>query len=173
MIEIEDYYWDYCNATTAGQYLDFQERSIIYEFLDNYTPRLCLDIACGSGRFSLSFAERGICVVAGDRDPVPIKKLQCSLLGGEIWKKKPLIFCRLMQNTCLSKIKHLIAFSLFKRLGIQTLNNLSSSVTGYFNVVDGCYLMMLTAIHTRPQSIAKSVQVLDSIITLIRRFVLC
>ena len=88
MIEIEDYYWDHCNATAGGQYLDSKERSIIYEFLDNYTPRLCLDIACGSGRFSLSFAERGICVVAGDRDPVPIKKLQCSLLGGEIWKKK-------------------------------------------------------------------------------------
>jgi len=87
MIEIEDFYWDSLNASAAGQYLDFQERSIIYEFLDNYTPRLCLDIACGSGRFSLSFAERGICVVAGDRDPVPIKKLQCSLLGGEIWKK--------------------------------------------------------------------------------------
>ncbi len=87
MIEIEDYYWDYCNATTAGQYLDSKERSIIYEFLDNYTPRLCLDIACGSGRFSLSLAKRGICVVAGERDPVPIRKLQSSLLGGEIWKK--------------------------------------------------------------------------------------
>ena len=87
MIEIEDYYWDYCNATTAGQYLDSQERSIIYEFLDNCTPRLCLDIACGSGRFSLSLAKRGICVVAGERYMVPIKKLQCSLLGCEIWKK--------------------------------------------------------------------------------------
>ena len=83
----EDYYWDYCNATTAGQYLDSQERSIVYEFLDNYTPRLCLDIACGSGRFSLSIMERGICVVAGERDPVPIKKLQRKLLGWRNMKK--------------------------------------------------------------------------------------
>jgi len=78
----EDYcWWDHCNATVAGQYLDSQERSIVYEFLDNYTPRLCLDIACGSGRFSRSIIERGICVVAGDLDPVPIKKLHRYLIG--------------------------------------------------------------------------------------------
>ena len=128
MIEIEDYYWDYCNATTAGQYLDSQERSIIYEFLDNCTPRLCLDIACGSGRFSLSLAKRGICVVAGERYMVPIKKLQCSLLGCEIWKKT-LIFYRLMQSICLSTIKHMIVFSLFKRFHIQMLSNLSLRVS--------------------------------------------
>lgn len=76
----EDYYWDYCNATIAGQYLDSQERLIVCEFLEDYTPRLCLDIACGSGRFSLSIMEKGICVVAGERDPVPIKKLHSYLL---------------------------------------------------------------------------------------------
>jgi len=77
----EDYYWDHYNATTGGQYLDSQERLIVNEFLDCYTPRLCLDIACGSGRFSLPIMERGIFVVAGDRDPIPIKKLNNKLSG--------------------------------------------------------------------------------------------
>lgn len=76
----EDYYWDQYNATTGGLYLDYQERSIIDTFLDCYTPILCLDIACGSGRFSLPIMDRGVCVVAGDRDPVPIRKLNNKLL---------------------------------------------------------------------------------------------
>ena len=71
----EDYYWDRCNATSAGLYLDSQERLIVNEFLDHHNPRLCLDITCGSGRFSLPILSRGICVVAGDNDLVPIRKL--------------------------------------------------------------------------------------------------
>lgn len=71
----EDYYWDRYNATSGGQYLDSQERPIVNEFLDHYNPRLCLDITCGSGRFSLPIMNRGICVVAGDNDPIPIRKL--------------------------------------------------------------------------------------------------
>lgn len=77
----EDYYWDYYNATTGGQYLDSQERLVVREFLDSRTPRLCLDIACGSGRFSLPVMDRGIRIVAGDRDPVPLKKLHNKLFG--------------------------------------------------------------------------------------------
>jgi len=84
----EDNYWDRCNATTAGQYLDSQERLIVNEFLDSYTPRLCLDIACGSGRFSLPIMERGICVVAGDRDPIPIKKLNNKSSGSRNREKR-------------------------------------------------------------------------------------
>ncbi len=77
----EEYYWDYANATTMGQYLDRQERSVVDEFLNIHTPRSCLDIACGSGRFSLSLMERGIRVVAADRDPVPLKKLNSKVSG--------------------------------------------------------------------------------------------
>lgn len=76
----EEYYYDHYNATTAGRYLDSQERPIIDEFLDGYTPRLFLDIACGSGRFSLPAMDRGICVVAGDYDPVATKTLSSRLL---------------------------------------------------------------------------------------------
>lgn len=83
----EDYYWDRCNATTAGQYLDSQEKLIVNEFLDSYTPRLCLDIACGSGRFSLPIMEKEICVVAGDHDPVPIKALNNKLSGSRTREK--------------------------------------------------------------------------------------
>lgn len=75
----EEYYWDYCNATTAGQYLDLQERGVINEFLNAHTPRTCLDIACGSGRFSFSLMDSGVHVVAADFDPVPLKKLKCKI----------------------------------------------------------------------------------------------
>jgi ubiquinone/menaquinone biosynthesis C-methylase UbiE len=77
----EEYYWDYANATTMGLYLDRQERSVVDEFLNIHTPRSCLDIACGSGRFSLSLMEKGIHVVAADRDPIPLKKLNNKILG--------------------------------------------------------------------------------------------
>ena len=76
----EDYYWDYCNATKAGQYLYSQECLIVNEFMDNYIPKLCLDIACGSGRFSLPVMEKGIRVFSCDSDMVPIKKLSNKLL---------------------------------------------------------------------------------------------
>lgn len=64
-----------------GQYLDRQERSVVDEFLDLHNPLSCLDIACGSGRFSLSLMDRGIDVVAADSDPIPLKKLYGKVLG--------------------------------------------------------------------------------------------
>lgn len=79
----EEYYWDYCNTTTAGQYLDLQEREVVNEFLNTHTPQMCLDIACGSGRFSFSMMDRGIHIVAADYDPVPLKKLKCKLPGAQ------------------------------------------------------------------------------------------
>jgi len=78
-----EYYWDRCNLVNAGQYLDSQERLIINEFLDHYNPQLCLDISCGSGRFSLPIMKRGICVVAGDRDPIAVKKLNLKMPGSQ------------------------------------------------------------------------------------------
>lgn len=69
----EDNYWDRCNATTAGQYLDSQERLIVNEFLDSYTPRLCLDIACGSGRFSLPIMEKRLCILQIDAECLPFR----------------------------------------------------------------------------------------------------
>jgi ubiquinone/menaquinone biosynthesis C-methylase UbiE len=77
----EEYCWDNLNAITMGQYLDRQERSVIYEFLNICNPCSCLDIACGSGRFSLSLMDRGIDVVAADRDPIALKKLHSKILG--------------------------------------------------------------------------------------------
>lgn len=71
----DEYSWDRLNGTTMGQYLDCQERSVLNEYLNIHTPQSCLDIACGSGRFSLSMMERGIRVVAADLDLTGLKKL--------------------------------------------------------------------------------------------------
>jgi len=81
MVLTEEYYWDYYNATTGGQYLDHQERSVVNEFLNIHKPLSCLDIASGSGRFSLSLMDRDIHVVAADRDPIPLKKLNRKVSG--------------------------------------------------------------------------------------------
>lgn len=77
----ENYYWDYYNATTGGQYLDHQERSVVNDFFKTHSPKSCLDIACGSGRFSLSLIDRGIHVVAADLDLIPLKKLNWKVSG--------------------------------------------------------------------------------------------
>jgi ubiquinone/menaquinone biosynthesis C-methylase UbiE len=64
-----------------GQYLDSQERSVVDKFLSIRNPSSCLDIACGTGRFCLSLIDRGIDVVAADRDPIALKKLYCKVSG--------------------------------------------------------------------------------------------
>lgn len=76
-----EYIWDRLNDTTGGQYLDCQERSVFNEFFNSHTPRPCLDIACRSGRFSLSLMKRGIHVIAVHLDLTGLKKLSARVSG--------------------------------------------------------------------------------------------
>ena len=82
---MEDYYWeDIANATKMGEYLTRKEGEAIDSFLDNYdyverVNTTCLDIACGSGRFSIPIFQHGINVVAVDYDLVPLRKLKDKL----------------------------------------------------------------------------------------------
>ena len=74
---MEDYYWDIANATKMGEYLTRKEREVIISFLDdnNASINTCLDVACGTGRFSIPISQYGIIVAAVDYDLVPLKKL--------------------------------------------------------------------------------------------------
>ena len=73
---MEDYYWDIVNATKVGEYLYRKERAFVDSFLKNHNIGICLDVACGSGRFSIPISQHGIKVVAVDYDLVPLRKLK-------------------------------------------------------------------------------------------------
>lgn len=73
---MEDYYWDIANRTKMGDYLTRNERKFIDSFLEDNNISTCLDVACGSGRFSIPISRRGINVVAVDYDHVPLRKLK-------------------------------------------------------------------------------------------------
>lgn len=73
----EDYYWDTANETNMGKYLTRRTLKFICGFLD--VRYKCLDVASGSGRFSIPISKRGIDVVAVDLDIVPLKKLAGNL----------------------------------------------------------------------------------------------
>lgn len=79
---MEDYYWDIANATKMGEYLTRKEREVIDSFLEGKTIGACLDVACGSGRFSILLSQHGINVVAVDYDLIPLRKL-IDKRGGE------------------------------------------------------------------------------------------
>lgn len=72
---MEYYYWDIANATKMGKYLNRKEQEVIVSFLKNNEIGTCLDVACGSGRFSIPISQYGIKVVAVDYDLVPLRKL--------------------------------------------------------------------------------------------------
>lgn len=73
---MESYYWDIANETKMGDYLTRKEREFIDSFLEDKNIGTCLDVACGSGRFSIPISQTGINVVAVDYDLVPLKKLK-------------------------------------------------------------------------------------------------
>ena len=73
---MEDYYWDIANATKMGEYLNRKEQEAIDSFLKSNEIGTCLDVACGSGRFSIPISQHGINVVAVDYDLVPLRKLK-------------------------------------------------------------------------------------------------
>ena len=73
---MEDYYWDIANATKMGEYLNRKEREVVDSFLKSNEIGTCLDVACGSGRFSVPISQHGINVVAVDYDLVPLRKLK-------------------------------------------------------------------------------------------------
>ena len=78
----EDYWWDIANATKMGEYLTRKERELINSFLENSNISTCLDVACGSGRFSIPISQHGINIVAVDYDLVPLRKLKDKTRGG-------------------------------------------------------------------------------------------
>ena len=61
-----------------GEYLTRKEREVIDSFLENsnVSTCTCLDVACGSGRFSIPISQHGINVVAVDYDLIPLRKLK-------------------------------------------------------------------------------------------------
>jgi len=73
---MEDYYWDIINKTKMGGYLTRKERELIDSFIEDNIITTCLDVACGSGRFSIPISQHGINVVAIDYDFVPLRKLK-------------------------------------------------------------------------------------------------
>lgn len=78
-MSVEDYWWDIANATKMGEYLTRKEREVIESFLESNNIGTCLDVACGSGRFSVPISKCGIKVVAVDYDLVPLRKLKDKL----------------------------------------------------------------------------------------------
>ncbi len=73
---MENYCWDTANETKMGDYLTLKEREFIDSFLEDKNIGTCIDVACGSGRFSIPISQAGINVVAVDYDLVPLKKLK-------------------------------------------------------------------------------------------------
>lgn len=73
----EDYIWDIANSTKMGEYLTKKELKFINDFLDKNKRNIsvCLDVACGSGRFSIPISQHGINVAAVDIDLIPLRKL--------------------------------------------------------------------------------------------------
>jgi len=76
---MEEYHWDLANSTKMGEYLTRREQKSITQFLKNNNVGICLDVACGSGRFSIPISRHGVKVVAVDRNLVPLKKLKDKL----------------------------------------------------------------------------------------------
>lgn len=73
---MEDYYWDIANVTKKGEYLTRKEQEVIDRFLERNNIGTCLDVAGGSGRFSIPISKKGSEVVAVDYDLVPLRKLK-------------------------------------------------------------------------------------------------
>lgn len=71
---MEEYYWDLANKMRMGNYLTRKEIKFIDSFLDSNNIDTCLDVACGSGRFSIPISQHGIRVMAVDYDLVPLRK---------------------------------------------------------------------------------------------------
>lgn len=74
----EKYYWDVdvANATKMGMYLTENEMRFIDSFLDQHTIKNCLDIGCGSGRFSVPLHKKGINMTALDCNTLPLNILK-------------------------------------------------------------------------------------------------
>ena len=73
---MDDYYWDIANATKMGNYLTKKESEIIFPFLEGEEINTCLDVACGSGRFSVPISNKKTNVISMDADLAPLRKLQ-------------------------------------------------------------------------------------------------
>ena len=61
---MKDYYWDIANTTRVGEYLSRKEGKFINSFLKENNISFCLDVGCGSGRFSIPISQHRINVVS-------------------------------------------------------------------------------------------------------------
>lgn len=75
----EKYRWDIENQTKVGKYLTQKESDFIEEFLKNHQVRKCLELGCGSGRFTQKFYGRGIEIIGIDNDRLPLRILHKKL----------------------------------------------------------------------------------------------
>jgi len=75
-----EYYWDIANTTEMGRYLTRQEMSFLRSLFQNSTSiESCLDVGCGSGRFTLpvhALYTQWKRVIGLDIDLLPLTKLK-------------------------------------------------------------------------------------------------
>jgi len=99
----EEYYWDIANATEMGRYLTRKEIGLLrFFFQDSRGIKSCLDIGCGSGRFSLPIRELGVRVTAMENDLLPLSKLQNK--GREIFTILGDAICLPFKDSCFDCI---------------------------------------------------------------------
>lgn len=79
-----EYPWDAVNATQMGEYLTLHEVTFINKFLYLKPIQCCLDIACGSGRFSSLIENKGIFVIAVDMNRAGLELMKSKIQKNNI-----------------------------------------------------------------------------------------
>lgn len=64
------------NETRMGRYLERLEGGVLDSFFSSHSVSNCLDLGCGSGRFSLLLDRKGVEVFAFDHDINPLEILK-------------------------------------------------------------------------------------------------
>jgi len=73
----EEYYWgDIANNTEMGRYITRKELGLLHLFFQDRKIKSCLDIGCGSGRFSLPLYDLGVNVIGLEKKLIPLYELQ-------------------------------------------------------------------------------------------------
>lgn len=72
----ETYRWDEENKTKVGKYLTAQEKFYLERFFKAHKVNKCLELGCGSGRFTIDIAKKGIEIIGVDNDQLPLRILK-------------------------------------------------------------------------------------------------
>lgn len=91
---MKEYRWDVENRTKLGQYLTQVEWSFLAPFLKIHRIKNCLDLGCGSGRFTLPFYAQGVKMTCLDLDPLGLEQLakkcpKAKIIRRDVSKKLP------------------------------------------------------------------------------------